>query len=361
MSLIRKIKTLGWLLKNLSLLPQLADDVKNIKEMIAKISISSPPVTQNILTILTQWQRANLCNQISLANKAAGKRTIYSPWEKRKSFFLEFNEKGQLCFLANGNPASNPRRIFVNTIPKSGTYFLGAILAEMGIIGIPIHALTNNYADERGLPPGNVAKFISLPLASQIPLMQPNQFLLAHIENYESSFLGEWMFQKNDVILLTIRDLRHCILSYMRHLDSDVDVEGHITVFTPCVNYSSDDMYDFLKSKKCNDIFNTARCHLALMESQHKIFLIRYEELMSSDRDVMLPSMEALSSALGCSVSEVIRAVEKKRDTKTATFTGDHVKLDAIWTDKVEELFIAKGGDILNEKLGYAREYTPGQ
>lgn len=363
MGLFSKIKTLSRLLKNLALLPQMASDTVKMEKRLAQLesniallAAGGKASPQNILTNLAKWHKANLCNQISLANKVPGRRMLYTPWEEEaKNFFLEFDEAGRICFLANPTPAATQRRIFFDSIPKSGTYFLIAILAELGFQHTGVHGDGVMCADWKNHPgKSDTGVHFFLPLAVQIPLLRPNQLLTAHITSYEHYL--NIAFQKDDALLISIRDLRYCIVSWMRHRDKEIKKDS---TFKSLAAYNSDDVCDFLTRFETDYLFNVARSHVELMKSPYKALVVRYEELMSHDPDIARPSMEAISRAVGCDVSQAISAVEKMRDTKTNTFTGDHVKLDDIWNDKAEEIFVAKGGDILNEKLGYPKRYTP--
>lgn len=75
--------------------------------------------------------------------------------------------------------------MFVTTLPKSGTYFLGAILKELGFEDTEIHAgpsLTDYRSKTREQSLHDHLRFqVHLPYGVQVFLTLPGQYLLGHI------------------------------------------------------------------------------------------------------------------------------------------------------------------------------------
>jgi hypothetical protein len=302
-----------------------------------------------------------LNNQIALSANVEGNIIMHTPWNLRKSFYLE-KYNGSLCF-GRTTTSTKKEKIFILTVPKSGTYFLGAIFDKLGFERSPVHGLSDGYADWRGLSTEQRAKQsseyqVKMPFTTQYHLVQPGQYLMSHINNEEViNFLRKQNF---DQVLFTVRDLRSVFISSLRHLLflHNKKIFGQVIAETYCTTAQLQEY--FLNPP---DIFfltvHTARLAAKLINDKSvNINIVRYEEVVSHDRDKMSNSLKAISKVSGCTQEEVFQAVENSEGKETWTFFNEHSDPQRIWDEATEALFKNHGLDVLNEKLGYNREYV---
>ena len=85
--------------------------------------------------------------------------------------------------------------------------------------------------------------------------------------------------------------------------------------------------------------------------------VVRYEDLEQPGSAVYAGVVEKLSRITGLDADRVSSAIERARGTKTFTYSGKKTSLDGIWSDRVEARFQELQGHILNEQMGYPRDW----
>jgi hypothetical protein len=297
---------------------------------------------------LKEWQKASFYNQIALANTTHGPFTLLTPWSTGcKRMSLERLESKTICFTTP--PAQNKFKnpIFVTTIPKSGTWLIGNILKVLGLQNV-----INGVGGSDGFPCYPVAgdnERLSLPYEVYSSLIQPGQFILSHIGDPE---IIAWS-HRNDDILLSLRNPRAATISYLRYVNP---VEGKIPgqkFFTPA------QLVHFIKSSPEMRVLHVVLITASIIQNFSKIHTVRFEELTSKDRNDMKPSVESIAKVTGLPDEEIYQAIAKSLGANSLTYSGSLSQLDGIWTQEVEDAFVACGLDVLSEKLGYPRHYSP--
>ena len=301
------------------------------------------------------YHRAMFANQISLANAQGGTRDLSTPWSNRKHVILHNTEAGRLCFELEASGSGEPA--IVCSIPKAGTYYVAAALDYMGYKRLNIGgsgeytlndyryvAAPSSYAETNGF---SAMIRWDLPFTIQAKLVRPGQYSLNHRWGEQLRLACE-----SGKIIFIVRDLRHIIVSAtrMKHRKDFADFqEAYCTPGNVIETILQDAV-----------IFSSALTIADLMHEPNAC-LVRFEELASGDRGKMEPSVQALSRATGLDAEQVFAAVLQASNSKERSwsYTGQHSTLDGKWTREVEAAFAAKGGDILNERLGYPREYAP--
>jgi hypothetical protein len=195
---------------------------------------------------------------------------------------------------------------------------------------------------------------VRMPYSIQINLVQPGQFLMGH--PYEIRSIMDAKLLGLNKILLSVRDLRHVFMSVVRHslyfyrlkiLKEDISD----------TNIKSDQLLDFIK--KSNGWVGQFGKACAELKNDPITRLVRYEELVSHDQTKMTSSLLSIADVADCSIDEVFEAVEKTEGQETVTFFKQHSRLKGVWNDEIEALFKSYGLDVLNEQLGYSRDYNP--
>jgi len=109
------------------------------------------------------------------------------------------------------------RPVFVNSIPKSGTYLLAAILEELGLEFTHWHVFETFYDDYTDVPleiaRAHPERFrIRQPVGRTVSQLRPGQFAVGHLGYNERTCRA---LRDCHVIFLK-RDLRECLVSHMR-------------------------------------------------------------------------------------------------------------------------------------------------
>ena len=289
-----------------------------------------------------------LANQIILSSMTGVEKTICIPGSSQTRLRLSVDKQGRLCFKCPAPDLLARPQLFVNTLPKSGTYFIGGILSALGYQDIEIQSHPNDFFDYREKSNDDKLFFrrnykVALPYTAQVGLVLPGQYLLSHIDEptFRSS-IGQ------NRALLSIRDLRYSFISAFR-FNYFRNNQVHADILT------SANLCDAIKSPLGKFIINIAKGMVALKDD---FPVIRFEDLISRDIKTVEPALRVISDATASSMEAVFEAQKKVLDTETHTYSGQHSRMGDFWTPEVEELFVSAGGDVINEELGYPREYT---
>jgi len=109
------------------------------------------------------------------------------------------------------------RPVFVNSIPKSGTYLLAAILEELGLEFTHWHVFETFYDDYTDVPL-DVARAhpelfrIRQLVGRTISRLRPGQFAVGHLCYNERTLRA----LRDCYVIFLKRDLRECLVSHMR-------------------------------------------------------------------------------------------------------------------------------------------------
>lgn len=123
------------------------------------------------------------------------------------------------CFKLARGPISH--RVFVLTIPKSGTYLQAKLLENIGIVDCGVHMAVdhiqdNRFADEKVLSREPWRYLVPVPFTVSAGLIKNGQFGFGHIPNYPE---GEQVLRDFKKVF-TFRELRDIIISLVRYYDS---------------------------------------------------------------------------------------------------------------------------------------------
>jgi hypothetical protein len=305
-----------------------------------------------------EYAKAAVFNQIALSMENKEGLSVSLPYiaddwvdrngnlAKKMRFPILFgSDKGSFLLHPGHKANRHDKRVFVSTLSKTGTHFIDGILNELGFQQIPFFATSNACA----VTIQGKQFFGNLPFYIQEKMVLPGQYMMGHVH-------GEYLhgLAGKDELLLSIRDLRYMLVSIERFMKG-IKLEE----VTP--QY----LIDRIHGKKGNifqEVLYRAQSFLPLLG---RAPVLRFEELIAEDRQKAWPSIEALAQVTGCTSEEVFAARDKNlrttstnRVTQMTTYTGRFSVLEGIWTLEVEKAFIAAGGDIINEQMGYSKSYN---
>jgi hypothetical protein len=121
-----------------------------------------------------------------------------------------------------------------------------------------------------------------------------------------------------------------------------------------CKTFVPEDVVAYLATNSADFLFGMARECLSLKDES---YIVRFEQLASDNPRGKTESAQSICAATGCSLDQVLDAIEKAYGESTLTFSGSLSRLEDLWSEEAERLFVEHGGDVLNEQLGYPRQY----
>lgn len=261
---------------------------------------------------------------------------------------MELNGAWAFCSQQN-NPALP--KIVIATLPKSGTYFIGKILTELGYVDPEIHAADYHFDDYRLKTKDESLNFFTdfsyaMPLTMQIQLLQEGQFLVGHI-SYESVET----LKRVGSFLVTIRDLREMFVSWLRFAAKRKPYSNSSWFDKGA---TEEGLYALMHSDDCVHLLECSRSAIAFFNN-HPDHIVRFEDMMGDTEDGLKTAALRIASHTKTHEQDVLRAIASATNTRTKTYSGKRTTLEGIWSDRIEARFIELGCDVMNELLNYPR------
>lgn len=256
------------------------------------------------------------------------------------------------CF--NSDQGDCDARVIVVSIPKSGTYMVGALLRALNFVEteIHIHAGGSTYADFRFVPLSdqkNVVPFIRhLRLKETLCFILPGQYALSHL-NYNDQ---HDQLTRNDKRIFVYRDIRDNLVSYLKwYFVSDKQTEHRYEW-----EAEQDERVRFLKFLKYEgpDIIKQFN-KIAEWMNRDNVFMFQYEAFVGDHGEERADALvTALIDYLGCIGAYDTTAIRQfVLNEQTRTKSDARSNWQDVWSDDVEAVFRELGFDQLNRRLGY--------
>jgi Sulfotransferase domain len=240
--------------------------------------------------------------------------------------------------------------VFINTVPKSGTYLLEAAFKKVGYKATNIMLIGRNIvSDLRNIPEQNFFKqpwrtTLKFPHNIMMPLFN-NNVVTGHIEYLN---LLDEMRRDNMRVVTLVRDLRDVLLSLYKFKRDTFDTrleEGNWKLSSEPERFKK--FTDYYHDKDLEHIRSIV--HTTLLDS-NKILLL-YENCVKG----IVPKKEkrhldVWSPNLGEQIEQALKDVANK---KTATLTTSRSNWRTDWNDSFENYYQSSGMANLNKLLGY--------
>lgn len=241
--------------------------------------------------------------------------------------------------------------VFVNSIPKSGTYFMEAALKNIGLRPTRIHVSGADIVDDyRGIPDEDIhrkpgAVRLSCPIELVTALLD-GEVVLGHVEH---ASVIQAVRRQGVCVLSLVRNLRDVLLSLYRFKLNKVepkDTEDRLWRGLP----SEKKLEGFIFYEHDKGLRHIHSIASFLLQDRDGI-LLRYEDLC---RGVIPEDASAkLSSFSPELASKLPYALKSQYRKKTPTFLGKPTRWQDAWTSFLESCFQATGLAELNAHLGY--------
>lgn len=243
--------------------------------------------------------------------------------------------------------------VMINSIPKSGTYFLESVFAQLGWNSTRLHLLTGGVIDDnRGIAdemmhvkPEAVRRFCSLECLCA--LLQPSDMMVGHIHATDEINL---LRSHGCLDVSIIRNLRDVLVSFYRFKKTKAKpaklsdelwrtMDGEIGQFLGFLSYFSD-----------KDLESVGLIAKSMLDDPHATVL-RYEDVIAGAiSDEFAGTLNGIEDGLAVRFSETLKA---KLYTPNSTYSGKISQWQHFWDARVEHYFADSGLLALNHRLGY--------
>ena len=239
----------------------------------------------------------------------------------------------------------------VNSIPKSGTYFLEAALKNAGIHPMRLHLSGINIIDDfRKLRDEEVHVNpelcrVNAPVHLVTKLLK-GRAVVGHIE---SSRMLEKIRQQNVCIFNVRRNLRDVLVSLYRFKYSKVKPLSGRDLYWREMSEQSRFIAFLIAYSDC-DIAHIKAIAVMMLNDNASI-PVKYEEMCEdSFSDEVKARLDEIKPGFAQALSESFRAQYGK---KNPTFSGSRSNWEDYWSEDAEKYFAVSGLSEINSQLGY--------
>lgn len=269
------------------------------------------------------------------------------------------NQKSEACYKLES--ASIPHRVFVITIPKSGTYLIAKILQSIGLVDCQVHIATENIQDNRFAPTEKIKlqpwKFlVHIPLKTSTRFIRSGQFAFGHIPCLVAEQQVLYDFKK----LLTFREMRDVITSLVRYHDSrehEYAKERKVKIYAKFKQAPMGTNKFKAWFEMWGEEYTRLIRDIILWMDVPEVFKLKFETLMGDDgREAQLSLLKEVASFIELDVTEeqLSTALNDSIGSDTITYSGRRSLHEEWWNDELEELFCTYEFDDINRRLGYS-------
>ena len=241
-------------------------------------------------------------------------------------------------------------QLIINTIPKSGTYFLEAAFAHAGWLPTRLHLGSHVIDDYRNLSNGEIHRSpeknrINCPVDIFASTLPRGHLAVGHIENLE---MISRIRKLGIPIINSIRNLRDVIVSLYHFKLSKVEPTDDPDRHWRKLNGSS--AFDaFITLYSSRDMLFIANMTRAIISDSEAV-IIRYEDLIQGRISQRLKEMFVDQSVCDRIGAGLLAKLNHDTPTLSKTVRSDW---KSIWTPTAEDFFAKTGLLELNRKLGY--------
>jgi len=234
--------------------------------------------------------------------------------------------------------------LLVNSIPKSGTYYLEAAINRLGATRLRVHLGQNDCHDYRGLPDDAMHvrpsdQYLPIPAAAIAQIIQPNELAVGHIDDHDSL---DACAAAGVQLLHCVRNLRDVLVS-LYHFKRDRVAPTSLADSVWRSLSGAAGFTAFLAFYAERDIAHITSCATVILARPEPV--LRYEDARAGTPH------EAVSALFGA--GGLASALEAVRDQPTPTFSGGRPPSAHLWSPAAEAFFQESGLEALNERLGY--------
>ncbi|MCH4143471.1 sulfotransferase domain-containing protein [Acetobacter peroxydans] len=244
-------------------------------------------------------------------------------------------------------------KIFVNSIPKSGTYFVEAALTQAGCPSHRLHVSGYDIVDDyRGLPDQDIHKF-----PDRCRLTCPLEYLSATISgghfvgHVEIESVIENISKQNITVVNVIRNLKDVMKSLFRFQTYKVPPNDYDLMGKYWRSLSPDlQKVGFIMHAHSPAFEHISEIAKMILRIKDDAIVLRYEDLIHGEISTKFDTAFQKYDGFNDEFKKQLLALH---GSSTPTFIPKKQDDDDIWCDAFEKYFEISGMKSLNEALGY--------
>jgi hypothetical protein len=242
--------------------------------------------------------------------------------------------------------------LFINTVPKSGTYLLEKAFSLSGWNATCLHFFDDTVVDSREVAEGEMHRnprdfcvSCRFPLAAAT--LGSSSVSVGHVSDVGMLRAASSLGVRR---IWSVRNLRDVLVSLFRFKLEKVEPlvadEGYWRDAPEVSRFQR--FCDYFKETELRFIFQCA----AAAALEDEVPVVRFEDLLHGRIEPPLAGMlNELAPELGKRFQETLGGVLHQR---TSTYSGRTSDWTSLWSDKIEKFFRRSGWLGLNRRLGYS-------
>ncbi len=283
----------------------------------------------------------------------------------RADLYLQSNggRRSAVYALADGTLALSPltgrstQGLCLITLPKAGTYLMGAFLKALGLVDTGVHVDRFGFSDYRHKSidemRADYLKFTThIPIEVSAGLTAAGQFIVGHLEHSAQTVEATAKLRR----ILLIRHPRDALVSFMRFFELPGRAKSEPKTWMATAD-GPDRLLAFLEQWG-------ARL-LGLMQgvtgwlNEPEVLVVRFEALMGdAGCAAQRRTLEAVAQHAGVPSppDPLALFLQDVVGKPTKTWSGARSEVARYWDGQVEAQFIRLGGDAMQRALGYSAD-----
>jgi hypothetical protein len=238
-------------------------------------------------------------------------------------------------------------RVCLITLPKAGTYLVGAFLKALGLVDTGVHVDRFGFSDYRHKSieemRADYLKFTTrIPIEVSAGLVAPGQFIVGHLEHSAQTVAATAELRR----ILLLRNPRDALVSYMRFYELPGRGEAAAKSWMALADEPAR-MLAFLEQWG-GPLMAIMRGVLGWLE-EAGVLVVRFEDLLGDAGP--RPQRRALEAIVGLAgmpmPADVVALFNQVVGKPTKTWSGRRSEAWRYWNDRVEAEFLRLGGDAL--------------
>lgn len=243
------------------------------------------------------------------------------------------------------SPVNSGLSIFINSIPKSGTYFLEKVFTSLGMKSSGLHLSgRTTIHDNRGIDnihfqPSNQYIRCDLSLLASL-LADTNTITVGHIEYVD---VVNKFSDSGIKVISVVRNLRDVLVSLMKFKEQKVK-ESSCAESLWKKQVGPNKLEAFLCYYHSLDIQHIKSVTAAIIEYETDV--VKYEELVNGNFPLSVVNNYS-------QLSEIEEHLKRNLNVSTSTYSGQRSNFSDFWSIDMDKYFFDSGLYELNAKLGY--------
>ena len=243
-------------------------------------------------------------------------------------------------------------KVLVCSVPKSGTYFLGQILARLGMRDTKLHIHLRSYTDYNDVDLETARKkaselSVAEPIEKSLQRIRSGEFVVGHLPVNTAHLLHDFE------IIFIYRNVRDILVSFCRWI-AETGRWPDDGAWRQLPD-GPDRLLGFLRNHhaKLRKMIDAS----AAWRAQPRITQVSFEELMGDHgAPAAVEAMRRIARASahdGLRDGELLGLIEQAKGTETITRSAGRSIRATFWNEAVEREFVRRGFAAINTRLGF--------